>query len=153
MKLPSGSWRRKAAALPSRPFSSTRTRCVPQNMALVDQEVLVPGGAPARPPGIAVRGRSGVEDACWVVCHVVCCVFTCFVRWWFTTSPHNSPRFATTVPPPLARVNGHPQHVGAGRRVRSATGGTCGVTVTHSPHILWGPRVWAVLPSGGTWWG
>src|SRR5437660_304673 len=93
MKLPSGSCLRKAAGMARRPFSSTRTRWVPQNMTRAYGGV-APGGAPAGPPGFAAAGRSGLESGCWCVCHVVCCVFTCCVEW-FTTSPHNSPRFAT----------------------------------------------------------
>ena len=43
MKLPSGSCRRKGAGTASLPFSSTRTRCVPQNIHVAYLESLVSG--------------------------------------------------------------------------------------------------------------
>src|SRR5438309_7886605 len=78
MKLPSGSWRRNAAGTASRPFSSTRTRCVPQNI-----HVAYLGARPGLLPPPS-RGRVGVggEDATFVLstaaagnggCCEVCC--------------------------------------------------------------------------------
>src|SRR5262249_26457540 len=100
--------------------------CVPQNIGIYPDARRAAGGAPACSPGITAEGRSGAVGWCRCVCHVVCCI-VCFRAEWFTTSPHTSPRFATSLIGSPVAVNSGPQDVGEASTPYRLNYGRCSV--------------------------